>query len=294
MGAVPLLFTNPVGAYVAPSKWGFKAPPGVRAGQAPSGGNPAGPAPASGGNPAGPAPAKGGNVGSSRRSGPKRTAWGPEAGMSGASSSSYTPPAAGAPRVGSVGGVPADPLDYAPVVDEDTSRKGQPAKPCTAVSAFKTLVHFGLPERVAWGFWACLNGMALSWVCSMFYDPGVTDTSTTLSAGIKKVRNMIRISFHPDKSPNNLAVVPAGTPSLEAYTMVFRELTDAVWLFESFMSMHPTSSVTLFFRDGNTMNTYPLDTFLTAFLQWIVPPVIDAHSKLHNWWMEDFLSLILL
>ncbi len=169
---------------------------------------------------------------------------------------------------------------------EDTSRKGQPSKPCTAISAFKTGVFFDLPERVAWGFWACLNGMAVSWVCSMFYDPGVTDTSTTVSAGIKKVRHMIRMSFHPDKSPNSLAVVPTGTPSMEDYAMVFRELTDAVWLIEKFMSRHPTGSVTLLPRDGNMLNTFSLDSFLVGLLKWTDPPVLDEHSKLHNWWSQ--------
>ncbi len=99
----------------------------------------------------------------------------------------------------------------------------------------------------------------------MFYDPGVTETCTVVSAGLKKVKDMIKMFFHPDKAPDNLAVVPPGTPLQEAYTRVFRELTDAAWLFERFMSMHPTHSVTLLPRAGNAMNTYPLDTFLTIF-----------------------------
>ncbi len=80
-------------------------------------------------------------------------------------------------------------------------REGQPRFPCTVNNAFDATVYSGVAERVAWGMWACLNGVPHSWICSMLYEEAMMGESTTLLEGFRKLKRMIRVMFHPDKCP---------------------------------------------------------------------------------------------
>ena len=104
--------------------------------------------------------------------------------------------------------------------------------PITVYKNFSDHVYWEIPERIAWGLWACENGIAVSWVCSMLYEQFMTKDCTLLFAGPKKLKFALKLAFHPDKTPHNLAVVPAGTPLVTEYASAFGTLSDALTLVE--------------------------------------------------------------
>ena len=167
------------------SPWEYVPPPGGGAGSA---------GPAQGGGNAAGTSSGGGSAGLSAGT---YTAWGFQPGQGPGGGNTAGPPAGGMPwgPQSSSSSSPPQPKarpfaargqDDAPNVKD--IRKGQPVSPITVYKNFSDHVYWEIPERIAWGLWACENGIAVSWVCSMSYDQFMTKDCTLLFAGLKKLK----------------------------------------------------------------------------------------------------------
>ncbi len=222
--------------------WDYVPPPGGGAGSA---------GPARGGGNAAGTSSGGGSAGPSAGT---HTAWGFQPGQGPGGGNTAGPPAGGTPwgPQSSSSSSPPQPKarpfaargqDDAPNVKDN--RKTQPVFPIAVYKNFKDRVYWEIPERIAWGLWACENGMAVSWGCSMLYDQFMTKDCTLLFAGLKKLKFALKLAFHPDKTPHILAAVPAGIPPVTEYASAFGMLFDALSLVEGFMGMYAGNGVTM-------------------------------------------------
>ena len=85
-------------------------------------------------------------------------------------------------------------------------REGQPNMNIqTAIKQdFRNFVFLELPsEQCARGFFCCSNGVAISWVCAMLYDPKIVEGASTVNIALKRIKIQLRLLFHPNRSPHH-------------------------------------------------------------------------------------------
>ena len=89
--------------------------------------------------------------------------------------------------------------------------------------------------------------------------------------------------FHPDKKP----WLSKGAHSEEEYGSAISVFNNAFDFLDRFVGAHKMNGDTLMPCANAIMGTHALDQFVGRMLRSTVPPSVNRHSFLTNWWVEN-------